>query len=119
MDVSIRQVRSTIRRCARGKHPNAVRYPARVREAVVALARTRLGQGQSLARVARGVGLSFPTLTTWLAGPAEPALRPVTLAPAPQPVATPPGPVVLVTPEGFRVEGLDGATLVAVLRSLR
>jgi len=119
MDVSIRQLRSTIRRCARGKHPNAVRYPAPVREAVVALARTRLGQGQSLARVARGVGVSFPTLTTWLAGPAEPALRPVTLVPAPDPVAPPSATIVLVTPEGFRVEGLDGATLVAVLRSLR
>jgi hypothetical protein len=119
MDVSIQQLRSTIRRCARDKHPNAVRYPAPVREAVVALARTRLGQGQSLARVARGVGLSFPTLTTWLAGSAEPALRPVALAPAPDPVATPPATIVLVTPEGFRVEGLDGATLVAVLRALR
>jgi hypothetical protein len=119
MGVSIRQVRSTIRRCARGKHPNAVRYPAAVRDAVVALARTQLGQGQSLAGVARGVGVSFPTLTTWLAGPAEPALRPVTLAPVPDPVATPPATLVLVTPEGFRVEGLDGETLVAVLRSLR
>jgi hypothetical protein len=116
MGVSIQQVRSTIRRCARGKHPNGVRYPAAVREAVVALARTRLGQGQSLARVARGVGLSFPTLTTWLAGP---ALRPVTLASAPEPVAMPSSTIVLVTPEGFRIEGLDGATLVAVLRSLR
>jgi hypothetical protein len=119
MDVSIRQLRSTIQRCARGKHPNAVRYPAPVREAVVALARTRLGQGQSLARVARGVGLSFPTLTTWLAGPAAAALRPVTLVPGPDPVTTPPLTIVLVTPEGFRVEGLDRDTLVAVLRSLR
>jgi hypothetical protein len=119
MDVSIRQLRSSIRRCARGQHPNAVRYPAVVREAVVALARTRLGQGQSLARVARGVGVSFPTLTTWLAGSAEPVLRPVTLAPTSEPVSTPPAPLVLVTPEGYRVEGLDGATLVAVLRALR
>jgi hypothetical protein len=119
MDVSIQQVRSTIRQCARGKHPNAVRYPAPVREAVVALARTRLGQGQTLARVARGVGISFPTLTTWLAGPATPALRPVTLAPDPDPAATSSATIVLVTPEGFRVEGLDGETLVAVLRSLR
>jgi hypothetical protein len=34
-------------------------------------------------------------------------------------VVPPPAAIVLVTPEGFRVEGLDGATLVAVLRSLR
>jgi hypothetical protein len=31
----------------------------------------------------------------------------------------PPSTIVLVTPAGFRVEGLDGETLVAVLRSLR
>ena len=119
MDVSIRQLRSTMQRCARGKHPHAVRYPAAVREAVVALARAQLRQGHSLARVARAVGLSFPTLKTWVAAPAEPALRPVTLAPVTEPVSTRAAPVTLVTPEGFRVEGLDGNTLVAVLRALR
>jgi len=34
-------------------------------------------------------------------------------------VATLPATIVLVTPEGFRVEGLDGEALVAVLRALR
>jgi len=119
MDGSLRQLRSTVRRLARGKHPNAVRYPASVRAAIVALARTRLGQGQSLARVAQGVGVSFPTLASWLAGPAQPALRPVTIGPAaPPPPARPASSIVLVTPHGIRVEGLDGDTLVAVLRAL-
>ena len=119
MDAAIRQLRTTARQLARGKHRSGIRYPAPFRDAVVAVARTRVGHGQSLAQMARDVGVSFPTLTTWLAGPAELALRPVTLAPAPDPVATPPATIVLVTPEGFRVEGLDGETLVAVLRSLR
>jgi hypothetical protein len=118
MDGSVRQLRSTVRRLARGKHPNAVRYPASVRGAIVALARTRLGQGQSLARVARGVGVSFPTLASWLGGPAQPALRPVTIVPAAPPPAKPASSLVLVTPHGVRVEGLDGDTLVAVLRAL-
>ena len=118
MDGSIRQLRSTVRRFARGKHPNAVRYPASVRAAVVALVRARLGQGQSLARVARGVGISFPTLANWLAAPGAPALRPVTVAPTAEPAAPPRSTLVLVTPQGFRVEGLDGDTLVAVLRAL-
>ena len=119
MDGSMRQLRSTVRRLAHGKHPNAVRYPTSLRQAVVALARARLGQGQSLARVARGVGVSFPTLATWLARPAQSDLRPVTLAPAPDPEPTPPSRIVLVTPQGFRVEGLDGGALVAILRALQ
>ena len=118
MEGSIRQLRSTVRRLARGKHPNAVRYPVPVRQAVIAFARARLRQGQSLARVAQGVGVSFPTLASWLAEPGAARLRPVTVAPTVAPVAPPRATIVLVTPQGVRVEGLDGDTLVAVLRAL-
>jgi hypothetical protein len=48
-----------------------------------------------------------------------PALRPVTVTPPPatgEDVARPP---VLITPSGVRVEGLDRASLVAVLQALR
>ena len=75
MDAWIGRLRSTIRRLARGKHPNAVRYPDAVHETVVTLARTRIGQGQSVARVAQAVGISMPTLGTWLERP-RPGLRP-------------------------------------------
>ena len=119
MEGSIRQLRSTVRRTARGKHPNAVRYPASLRMAIVALARARLGQGQALARIAQGVGVSFPTLASWLGEAGAPTLRPVTVAPTAEPAAAAPrSTIVLVTPQGFRVEGLDGDTLVAVLRAL-
>jgi hypothetical protein len=42
----------------------------------------------------------------------------VTVAPPARPAAPPRSRIVLVTPQGFRVEGLDGDTLVAVLRAL-
>ncbi len=119
MDASIRRLRSTARQLARGKHPSGVRYPAPFRDAVVTLARTRVGHGQSRAQVARDVGVAFPTLVAWLERPRRPALRPVAVAPTPDPGPTPRSSVVLVTPHGFRVEGLEGDALVAVLRALQ
>ena len=115
MDASIRRLRSTARQLARGRHPSGVRYPAPFRDAVVALARTRLGHGQSRAHVARDVGVAFPTLVAWLD---RPGLRPVAVVSEPEPAPERRPGVVLVTPQGFRVEGLDGAALVAVLRAL-
>jgi hypothetical protein len=114
MDASIRRLRSTARRLARGKHPSGIRYPAPFQHAVVTLARTRMGHGQSLAQIARDVGVSFPTLGAWLGRPARPVLKPVAVVPETEPSSR----VVLVTPQGFRVEGLDHDVLVAVLRAL-
>lgn len=116
MDASIRRLRSTVRQLARGRHPNAVRYPDAVRDAVVALARTRIGHGQSVAQVAQAVGISMPTLGAWLVRP-RPGLRPVAVVSAPAPERR--AGIVLVTPQGFRVEGLDDDALVAVLRALQ
>jgi len=118
MDASIRQLRSTARQLARGKHPSGVRYPGSFRDAVIALARTRVGRGRSRAQVARAVGVSFPTLAAWMERPAPLALRPVAVVPEPASAPEPSSRVVLVTPQGFRVEGLDGDALVAVLRAL-
>src|SRR5262245_2100813 len=117
MDRSLRQLRSTVRRLTRGKHPNAVRYPASIRAAIVALAHRQLGQGHARARIARSVGVSFPTLASWLADPGPPTLRRVTVAPPPR-SSLPASALVLITPHGLRVEGLDGDTLVAILRAL-
>ena len=78
----------------------------------------RLGQDGSVARLARELGVSEPTLTKWLRPPAVPGLRPVAVMPAPTPgragVASP----MLITPKGVRVRGLDRDTLVAVLQAL-
>jgi len=119
MDAVIRQLRSTARQLTRGKHPNGIRYPTYFRDAVVTLPRTRVGHGQSLAQVARAVGISFPTLAAWLEGPGRPDLRPVAVVREPESGPMRQSSVVLVTPQGFRIEGLDGDALVAVLRALQ
>jgi hypothetical protein len=118
MDEEIRRLRAEAQRLTQGKHRTQVRYPDAFRHAAVALARTCLGRGGAVARVARELGVSEPTLTKWLR-PAAPVLRPVTVtahaAPAVhRPVTSP----VLITPHGVRVEGLDRETLVVVLRAL-
>jgi hypothetical protein len=69
-------------------------------------------------RLARVLGVSAPTLTTWLRAPSRGALRPVTIAPDAMPALSPPARPVLVTPHGLRVEGLDVAGVVIVLRAL-
>ena len=119
MDAAIRQLRSAARQLARGKHPSGVRYPAPFRDAVITLARARVGYGESRAQVARAVGISFPTLDTWLARPGRPGLRPVAVVAERDSELAPRSAVVLVTPHGFRVEGLDGGALIAVLRALQ
>jgi hypothetical protein len=74
MDAAIRQLRTTARQLARGKHPSGIRYPAAFRDAVVTLARPRLGHGQSLAHVAGGWGVvSDARRLARAAGAAEPA----------------------------------------------
>ncbi len=71
-----------------------------------------------MARLARTLGVSEPTLTKWLRTSGRPVLRPVAVA-ASRPVepAAVAGPV-LITPNGVRVQGLDRDTLVAVLQAL-
>jgi transposase-like protein len=119
MDDRIRRFRTEAHQLARGKVPRAIRYPTAFRAAAVALAGPRLERGASVARVARDLGLPIQSLGRWLRlPPAVPAapLRRVAVTPEP-PGATRAG-VVLLTPQGHRVEGLDRAGLIAVLRAL-
>ncbi len=118
MDEETRRLRAEARRLARGKHPSQVRYPDTFRRTALALARMRLGQEGSVARLARELGVSEPTLTKWLRPPALPGLRPVAVMPAPTPGRTGIARPVLITPKGVRVRGLDRETLVAVLQAL-
>jgi hypothetical protein len=118
MDEETRRLRAEAQRLARGKHPSQVRYPDRFRRTALALARRRLGQEGSVARVARELGVSEPTLTKWLRPPALSVLRPVAVTPAPRPERAGVAGPVLITPKGVRVRGLDRDTLVAVLQAL-
>lgn len=118
MNEAIRQLRAEARRLAQGKPPSQVRYPDGFRRAAVRLARRGRGQGRSVARLARAVGVSEPTLTKWLRPPAGAELRPVAVLTAPPREGVADSRAVLITRQGWRVEGLDRDTLIAVLRAL-
>ena len=119
MDERIRQLRVRIHALHRGHAKTGTRYPGEVRAEVVTLARAGRAAGRSLRSLARAVGLSVPTLTGWLRRPTPGRLRRVTVAPSPSPaIVAPERRLVLVTPQGFRVEGLDLATMVTMLRRL-
>lgn len=118
MNTAIRRLRSEAQQLARSKAPRAIRYPARFRTAAAKVARAHVGQGGAIADLAGALGVSTPTLQHWLERPARPRLRPVTLEAVTRLGAREPAGPVLITPQGVRVEGLDGATLIAVLRAL-
>jgi hypothetical protein len=118
MDEEIRGLRAEAQRLARGKHPSQIRYPDEFCRAAARLARGYLGPGRSVARLARQLGVSEPTLTKWLWPPAGTRLRPVTVVAGPPVADAVNSQAVLVTRHGLRVEGLDRDTLIAVLRAL-
>jgi transposase-like protein len=107
MDQEARRLRTEAQRLAQGEPPGQVRYPDAFREAAVAVARRRLGRGGTVARLAREIGVSEPTLTKWLHPPAPPGLRPVAVATPPAPERSAAAGLVLTTPTGVRVTGLD------------
>ena len=118
MTDEIRRLRSEAHHLARGKAPQAIRYPAAFRDAATAVTRSQLSQGTAVSRVAAALGLPTRSLVRWLETPTRPVLRPVAIAAAPEvPAALRAGPV-LITPRGVRVEGLDRGALVAVLQAL-
>jgi transposase-like protein len=118
MDEEIRRLRARAQRLAHGKAGSQVRYPPAFRRAAIALARMRVREGGSVARLAQEVGVSIPTLTKWLRPTAVSVLRPVAVTSALPPERRAVASAVLITPKGVRVEGLDRDTLVAVLHAL-
>lgn len=118
MDRAIEQLRRQAPRWGIGRGATGRRYPARFQAAVVAVVQARLRQGESLDALADAIGITRPTLARWLRRVSAPVLRPVAVERAPAPVAGESPAIVLTTPQGLRVEGLDGETLVAVLRAL-
>src|SRR5262245_37454983 len=118
MEDAVRRLRADAQRLTQGKPRSQVRYPEAFRRAAVALARGRRGHGGSVARLARDIGVSEPTLTKWLRPVPMPALRPVAVTVTSPPAAAAGARPVLITPSGVRVEGLDRDALIAVLRAL-
>jgi len=103
-------------------------YPSDVRSSVVALARTRLAEGERLSVLARGLELNRGTLQRWLQreDPVRPSFLSVVMETTPQPVTLagedgpPQRPTVLalVSPTGFRLDGLSLDDAIHALREL-
>jgi transposase-like protein len=107
------------------KHPrrprNIIRYPPSLQRRVVAYSRRGRSAGRSLWRIAGELGLGQGTLRNWMARHPKPRFLRVAVkgpAPTPAPSEKAASPMVLVTPRGYRVEGLDRASLTELLRSL-
>ena len=124
LDVS--SARTLLRQTRPRRHADG--YPLDVRSSVVALARTRLAQGERLSVLARGLELNRGTLERWLQ--CEPPVRPsffsVVVEPTSEPVAVVgddgpprrPGALALVSPTGFRLDGLSLDDAIHALREL-
>ena len=124
MEESTRELRESIQHHRSNKSVPGRNYPDSLRSAIVAHAAERQAAGDGVHTIAASLGLNPNTLYTWLRASATErrppaAFRKVRISNVPPDRSSPtPGGPTLVTPEGFRVEGLDVAGLVAVLRSL-
>ncbi len=118
MDNRVRQLQLRIRALRRGHARSQIRYPADLRADIIGAARAARAAGRSIYGVARDLGVSAPTLIEWLRRPTPGRLRQVTIGPAPVKTTASKPSAVLVTPHGLRIEGLDLAGLVTVLRDL-
>ena len=118
MDDRIAKLKIRVRALHRGQAASQVRYPEDLRAEITAVTHDARAAGRSVYIVAREIGVSAPTLIQWTRQPMRRPWRPVTLASPEVSEAAPPVKPVLVTSHGFRVEGLDVAGVVTVLRSL-
>jgi transposase-like protein len=119
MEDRIAKLKTRVRALHKGRVASQARYPEDLREEIAVVTRTVQAVGRSVYSLAREIGVSAPTLIEWARQPTRRPWRPVTVtAPPAAPEAAPQVSPVLVTPHGVRVEGLDVASIVTVLRSL-
>ena len=100
---------------ALGRAAKTTPVPPPVRAQIVACAARAGAAGWSLPAVARAVGVSVGSIRTWRREPPAAALVPVVLGPSRVVEAAT---LTVVAPSGYRVEGLDVPTTVALLRAL-
>jgi transposase-like protein len=113
MNDRLRQLRARVRTHQAGRAARAIRYPEALRREIVALLDdAREGRG-AVASVARTLGVPARTLGLWRRRARRRPFRRVMVAGPTLPAAP-----VLVTPHGVRVDGLDLAGVVTVLRAL-
>ncbi len=116
MDDRVRRLRARLEALSRGKARRGVRYPVELRAEVVRLAREAHGAGVQTGALAKQLGLPPGTITRWGGYVPHQRLRRIRIAPVSPAVVSSPAAPVLVTPQGWRVEGLDVATILRVLQ---
>ena len=119
MDSEARSFRDDAARHIGDRTGTAIRYTPDLRRRAVRIARRRRRAGVAVAAIARDLGLRPRALRLWLQEPrSRPRLRRVAVTPGPGTAVPRDGLTALVTAQGVRVDGLDLATLVTLLRSL-
>lgn len=113
-DRELRDLRHHVGAIPRGR---GRRFPAALRERLIAWAVARRARGAGWSELARELGVPAVTLQRWLT-PRPERMRQVTL----RPVAITDEPVhrtlMLVAPSGLRIEGVTLADVIAILRGL-
>ena len=112
MTTTFSELRETIIRSRAGQ--DRWRCPKPLRQQIVDFANTQRQEGMAVFKIAKRLGISESGLARWLQGGGQGKLRPVRIAETP----TPQTKMVLVTPGGYRLEGLDVASAVDLLRRL-
>ena len=109
------KLRNAITRIRRGRKAQGRRYPADLRQKIVAHVISERSRGVSIRSTATSLGLSYPTLLGWLQA-APNGFRSVALK-EPTPEREAPS-MRLVTAQGHRVEGLSREDIAFLLQSL-
>ncbi len=122
MEKTQARLREQIQRHRADRSRPNLRFPARLRQAIVTYADKHRADGTGVHAVARSLGLSPNTLYTWLGVKGcRSGFRPVRVV-APRAASSRSGTeaqtLVFVTPQGYRVEGLAPEQLAVLLRSL-
>lgn len=113
-DRELRDLRHDIGAILRGR---GRRFPAALRERIVAWTAARRARGDEWRELSRALGVPTQTLQRWaIPRPGRErglALRPVTVIDEP-----PSRTVTVVSPSGLRIEGVTIADVIAILRGL-
>jgi hypothetical protein len=115
MGVTIDQFKKEAAKRKRGKRRGSASYPDEMRRFAVKHAEAAIAGGGSVSGSAKELGVSEVTLAKWMQAAEGPGgFREVVVE---RPEVTP-GSLAVVTPSGLRVEGLDVAGAVALIRAL-
>ncbi len=117
MEARIQRFRREASRFREGRQRGAGPYPPELRRLAVAVGRDGLAQGLSVNALAAKLGITDVTLQSWLGS--APGFQEVEVVAENRELRTGNGRAVsILTPQGYRIDGLDAESAVAVLREL-